>query len=632
VVYLKTQIPFPKKRSLWPLLIAPLMMAGSYIAICYPRFCPDASFIWEHFYILTIWLSTTVVLMFLAREFLIHFHLRLIFIPTVIIPTLSCFALYFIYTCALLGNFTWGVLPSYDLVFLNLSHLFELADNFEIPHFFVVTLFLFPLMGFSLIFYGQAPKMILCHWSVRENFLGIHWRKRLSITIGLVLIWLFFLGSIVIADPSLHRFGNFSDDPVVNFFKKRRDFFPMTPERVLAIQKDRHFEKFMRPKLPSVHNIILIVVDALRADHLPVYGYTRPLTPNLSGFLSHVPYQKVDLTLSNGFDTLTGLQCLMTSKEPWAVSQFNYTLADFLSDNGFKNYFTLAGNHSWQKRRHSFGKRIDFFYDGSENPTANGDCDDEIAINGLEKLKPDDGSYHFIYIHLISVHQLSLLHPDFEFYTPIHNILNLVFLGSQVSADILSTTNMYDDRILQMDDSLGKALSILKQKGYLHDYVGVFTADHGQLLGEKGRYGHGFFATLGGMRVPLIFFGSKPLPRLAQKHFATQVDIAQTLADLAGLELVSCWQGQSLLRPRVNPWSIHYSVQAWEGREEAAVYSGEGKILKYSRTIGGNSGKPLESLYDLEKDPLENENLIGHYNTKFTDQIRHQADEYFSKY
>jgi glucan phosphoethanolaminetransferase (alkaline phosphatase superfamily) len=614
------------------MVVPPLLMAASYIAISYPRFCPDISFIWEHLYVLSVWLTTTVVLMFFVRELLVRARLRFVLLPAVIIPVLSFFSLYFIYTCALLGNFSWGVLPSYRFILLFLPHLFELADNFGIPRFFVILSFIFPFVLFILIFQSRIREMVIWHWCLRESFLQLRWRHRLSFTAVAVLAWLFFLASLWTADPAIRKFGDFSYDPIVNFFKRDRSFFPMTAERVLAVQKDRQFEKYMRPKPPRVHNIILIVVDALRADHLPVYGYPRPLTPFLSGFLPKAHYRKVGLALSNGFDTLTGLQCLLSSKEPWAVSRFNYTLADFLSGNGFENDFALAGGHGWQKKHRSFGKRIDYFYDGSENPGPDGVCDDEVALRGLAFLKPDNGGYHFIYVHLISVHQLSNLHPPFERYTPMRNVLNLVFKGGQDAEGLIATANMYDDRILQMDDSLRKVFSILGQKGYLRDYVGVFTGDHGQLLGEKGRFGHGFYATLGGMRIPLIFFGSKPLPPLVQTRFGVQVDIAPTLADMAGLGLVPCWQGQSLLRPRTNHWSIHYSVISWEGREEAVVYSENGNVFKYARSVGGNPREQSENLYDLEKDPLENDNLIGHSDPKFLGQFRREAEEHFSKY
>lgn len=410
--------------------------------------------------------------------------------------------------------------------------------------------------------------MIIWHWALRESFLEMQRKRRISLSLAVTLLWCFLMAAMFTADPSLKRLGNFSHDPVVNFFKQRRIFFPLTMERVFALQRDRKYEKFMRPKIPRIRNIVLVVVDALRADHLPVYGYSRPITPFLSSFLAKTPHQKVDLVLSNGFDTLTGLQCLLTSKDPWTVSSHNYTLPDYLSDSGFQCLLALAGGHTWQKENKTFGKNIDYFYDGGDHPGPDGICDDRTALNGLSDLQPDDGGFHFIYVHLISVHQLALLHSPFALYAPVLNLRNQVFsTGAKTPEDFQNIKNMYDDRIFQMDDSLKKVFAILAQKGYLKDYVGVLTADHGQLLGEKGRYGHGFYASLGGMWIPLVFFSSHPLPKFQQPHFGVQVDIAPTLTDLAGMGYATCWQGQSLLKPRINPWSLHCSVQHWQGRE-----------------------------------------------------------------
>lgn len=109
------------------------MLALSYIIIVYPRFCSDISFIWEHILVLTVWLTATLILMFLIREVLLRLHLRLIFLPAVVIPTLSCFLLFLIYFSAILCSITWGILPNYRTILPFIPHLFELAENFEIP-------------------------------------------------------------------------------------------------------------------------------------------------------------------------------------------------------------------------------------------------------------------------------------------------------------------------------------------------------------------------------------------------------------------------------------------------------------------------------------------------------------------
>ena len=611
------------------MVLVPLLMGASYLAIAYPRFCGDLSFIWEHLLVLAVWVAATAILMYIFRELLIRVNVRLVFLPAVILPALSCYLLFVIYTVALLGDFFWGALPTYRVILKFGPHLFELADNFGIPRAFVVSFFALPFFLFLLIFQGRIREMIVWHWSLREGFMLLDRRRRWTVGVAFSLTWMSLLAVMVTADSTIEKFGNFSHDPVVRFFKTTRNFFPMTQERVYWAGRDEKAKRSIRRYMPKVHNVFLFVVDALRADHLPLYGYPQPLTPFLSKFLKNAHSRKVDLALSNGLDTITGLQCLLTSKEPMAASQLNYTLPDYLSDQGFRTYLILAGGHGWQKASKSFGKKIDFFYDGSEHPGPDGICDDRIVLNELSQLPPDDGGYHFFYIHIISVHQLATLwnlHPPYE---PCQNIVNLVFNGSGDEETLLETKNMYDDRILQMDGVLQMEFSILAKKGYLHDYVAVLTGDHGQLLGEKGHYGHGFYAALGGMRIPMVFFGSKPLPPLAQSRFGVQVDIAPTLAEMAGVSFPSCWQGQSLLHLRANPWSYHCSVQEWQGREGAVVYgNGQGPILKFSRPIekpGASSGR----LYDLEKDPEEKNDLIGLMDPRFLAEMRSQADEYF---
>ncbi len=403
----------------------------------------------------------------------------------------------------------------------------------------------------------------------------------------------------------------------------------MTKERVFWAQKDVQVEKNISRRIPNVHNLFLFVVDALRADHLPEYGYTRPITPFLSDFLNQSNARRVDIALSTGLETITGTICLLNSKEPIAMSHLNYSLADFLSDQGYKTNLILAGTHTWQLSHKAFGRKIDFFYDGSENPGPGGSCDDELVVNEVANLRPDDGGFHFFYIHLISVHPLGVIEEKFQFYQPTRSIIidNTPFLGKSIG----HVANLYDNRILQMDSMMKKIMASLKQKEYLRDYQAVFTADHGQILGEKGRYGHGHFADIGGMRIPLIFFGSSPLPEFKEPHFGVQLDIAPTLTDLAGLDFPSSWQGQSLLRMRANPWSYHLSPYSHPGQEGAVVYYTPNHLFKFSRTLENYQDKPGK-LFDLENDPNENNDLINNFDQKFIGEIRAQAQEHFTYY
>lgn len=597
-------------------------MAALYLLIAYPRFCPDPAILWEHPLVLLVWLTVTGILVLAVREVLLRLKLRLSFIPFVVIPALSFYCLYVVYTASIIGNLAWESPPNYKQILPFLPNLMELADNFNIPRPLVVAFVAGPFVLFLAIFMVNSRGLAAWHWSVRESIMLASPSRRFLFLLG-SLVPVAVLSSILSSDPQIQGIFKFNGEPLETLFTSEPAPFAMSKERVFWSRKDRDVELKVRGRIPQVHNVFLFVVDALRADHLPSYGYNRPLTPYLSTFLPTANMRKIDMALSTGLDTLTGTICLQASKEPLAVSQYNYTLPDYLADEGYKTFLILAGDHHWQLSHQAFGRKIDLFYDGSEHPGPGGACDDSLVVDEVANLHPDDGGYHYFYIHLLSVHPLGVIAEKYLQYLPIRNLIidNNPFLDDNIIAGI---RNLYDDRILQWDDVMKKLLACFQQKGYLNDYIAVITADHGQLLGEKGKYGHGHFADIEAMRIPMIFFGSKPLPAFPQTRFGVQIDIPPTLVDLAGLEIPASWQGQSLLRPRENPWSSHLSPYSHLGQEGAVVYYSADKILKYSRTLEGFEGKPGE-LYDLEKDPQESANLVEHFDPDFLGVIRSHA-------
>jgi len=278
---------------------------------------------------------------------------------------------------------------------------------------------------------------------------------------------------------------------------------------------------------------------------------------------------------------------------------------------------------------------MDVFIDGAVHPGPNGVNDDRMLLDLTEGLNPDDGGRHFICYHLMSVHEAGYVQDTYLQYKPIINFASYFFHpdSPDFPREKQGAINMYDDRILQCDAIVGQIMEKLQQKGYLGDYVGAFTADHGQRLGEGGQFGHGRFVSEPILRVPLLFFGSKALPPFPETHFATLWDVAPTLVDLAGLDIPSSWQGQSLLRKRMKPWTYHSSPSSREGNQGAVVYYDQGRILKYSRllTVKKNSS-PMEKVFDLNSDPGEKNDLIQTIDPALLREMRKKADEHFVVY
>jgi arylsulfatase A-like enzyme len=238
--------------------------------------------------------------------------------------------------------------------------------------------------------------------------------------------------------------------------------------------------------------------------------------------------------------------------------------------------------------------------------------DDEALVHTVQELPSDDGSRHFICFHLMSVHQMGTFHDCFAKYQPMLN-MDVYPRKKNKPSDLPAVINLYDNRILQMDDYLKRILENLKQKGYLKDFMAVVTADHGQSLGE-----HGYF---GDLRIPLLFFGSGVIPPIPNK-FGLQIDIAPTILDLLGFEIPACWKGKSLLKKQGDRWGLHRSPYGSLDKEVAVTYWNKGTLWKYTRKVKASESDLGEWLNNFTRNPGEEKNLITSGDPAFVEQFR----------
>jgi choline-sulfatase len=175
----------------------------------------------------------------------------------------------------------------------------------------------------------------------------------------------------------------------------------------------------------------------------------------------------------------------------------------------------------------------------------------------------------------------------------------------------------YYAAISYVDERIGEVLGALAESGLRDDTIVLFTADHGELLGERGLwYKMAFFDPAA--RVPLIV--SAP-GRLAARRVVEPVsllDIAPTLLDLCGLESSGDLDGRSLAPALAGTDLVDADVVAEylaEGVTSPAVMLRRGRF-KYVWC----EDDP-EQLYDLESDPHELANLAGEQ-TALCEQLR----------
>ena len=165
-----------------------------------------------------------------------------------------------------------------------------------------------------------------------------------------------------------------------------------------------------------------------------------------------------------------------------------------------------------------------------------------------------------------------------------------------------------------IDDQVGRLLTVLDETGLTDNTALIFTSDHGEMLGERGMwFKQSFYEPSAG--VPLLIKlpgmdGNRRVDKLV-----SLVDLLPTCMDIAGGG--SDWQPQcapidgSSLLPLMRSQN-----SAWEN-QVIAEYTGEG-VTAPCRMLRRNNFKFIythghpDLLYDLDMDPLEMNNLIGH--------------------
>ncbi len=343
---------------------------------------------------------------------------------------------------------------------------------------------------------------------------------------------------------------------------------------------------------PELKNIILIHADALRADHMSSYGYTRDTTPFISSLLGQGATQ-IEMGLSICSESLCGMMAALGSRHIDAIGADTLLINGYLKREGYRTFFAGSGNFSWGPMDSIFAHDIDYFAraDLDENFTIH---DDSIILSAISKMPAYEGVPTFFFLRYMSSHPIGRHFSQFQQYTPAEkNLLTYVF-PAFADPDIL--LNAYDNYVLQLDDFVHRTVNLLAQKGYLENSILVIYGDHGDALNEHGYYGHYHNLHQEEIHVPIIFVSNNS-DVIQEKFYATLNDILPTIFEMNGLLVPAGIEGISLLNKTADRITYHDS--------RTGVYAAVQKKDKLIYKFIYNSNNNEKSLYNLSNDPLE---------------------------
>jgi arylsulfatase A-like enzyme len=387
--------------------------------------------------------------------------------------------------------------------------------------------------------------------------------------------------------------------------------------------------------LPDSPNLIIIMVDALRKDHLGLYGYHRNTSPNLDRFaLDGKVFQNAvaqcswtNPSIASFFTSLYGSAHGCLSYMDDRRNRLDYglvTLAEGLKD---KNYATGAfcANHLLKKSLH-FDQGFDVF-DGigdEYKPNAR-----KLSRNALSWILARKDRPFFAYLHYMDAHGPYSAPGDYAGLFQNQERRPLTEQESEMlrsyvvpiaGNDLNYYIDQYDGLIRYVDDEIGRLLEVLSQNGVLENSIVVFISDHGEAFFDHGFCTHG--RSLYGEEIDVPLVVSVP-PSL---EWNPPVDENLSLIDLTAtlLHLLKC----------SSPYPIDGRVVGENnsiGSERGPIYSEEHSdsgllgFPKVARIEDGykaiymiKSGEVTE-LYDLKRDPREKNNLAEELPKKATD-------------
>ena len=320
----------------------------------------------------------------------------------------------------------------------------------------------------------------------------------------------------------------------------------------------------------SPPNILLIVLDTVRADAVGREWKQRPVTPQmdriaLEGWRFANAYATAPWTLPSHASMFTGLAPSQHGAvhEHFTLGPEHPTLAEILARHGYATHGITSNPWVTAERglARGFG-RFEKAYSDVEAANDKGAARaTQLAIDFIARASREDKPF-FLFVNYLEAH-LPYAPPDAGFEAlgiEIDSLSRREFTIEQAeeiiagkraaSADELALARtLYLGEIAYQDQQLGKLLDALRKRNLLDETLVIITADHGELLGDQGLMGHEFSLSDDLLRVPLVL---RYPPRLPARQTVTlpvsHLDLLPTVLDVLGeSEIPVPLEGKSLL-------------------------------------------------------------------------------------
>ncbi|MFB3880784.1 MAG: sulfatase [Armatimonadota bacterium] len=376
-------------------------------------------------------------------------------------------------------------------------------------------------------------------------------------------------------------------------------------------------------------NVVIVVLDAARADHFGCYGYPRDTTPNVDRIaeqsllfeqhFSQFPHTRPSTTslFTGQYPDTHGVQGLSGSIPK------GFTLAGALGSAGYETAF-ISGSGVASP---AMGLGDDFGFVSARTSGAGRGVRSAAPRRDPEQVLDDLSSWldrrrqerFLAYLHFLPPH--GPRNPPAEMVQLfagkkppylwrgrfVYREIKPVF-KEKLERRPRDEANLYDADLRYADWAVGEVVKLLEKRSLLENTLLIITSDHGEAFGEHGYLGHRDGLYDEHVHIPLVmrFPGArKPVGRV--RALTETVDLLPTVLDLLALPIPKSVQGRSLV-PLITGETpaVHDFVFA---RAEGAPESYLVRDQRWAMILF--KGGRLRALYNLRDDPWQTRNVVA---------------------
>ena len=390
-------------------------------------------------------------------------------------------------------------------------------------------------------------------------------------------------------------------------------------------------------------NLILVVTDTLRSDHLSAAGYPLTTSPNLERLAERGTF--FDRFYAHSAVTRPSVATLFTSRfvsghgitnqgGAGLAPQLPY-LPEMLAEAGYRTlaFVTNPQIHPALGFARGFD-RFDSLFAADVDPRRLRPPDllkrpaSEVFAAARQSLAESRERPFFVYIHLLDPHGpydppaedvRKFVDPDYrgDITGSIGDFARHAYLASHPD-ELDHFRALYNAEVSSVDRAFGEFVGWLDEAGLMSDTHLLFTADHGEEFMEHGAMGHSTKLYQESIRIPLLWIGPG-VPRGRRiDALAGLIDLLPTLVEVLDLPSPdAAYQGRSLRQlwadePEGPRWREGLFLEGLEkripGEERPAVARGlitrTGKVLARG-CVAGLAGCETLEIFDLAADPQE---------------------------